>query len=217
MRKSEIKLGTIYAHKPHDWSTPEPLVFLSDHLYRERWWGDRITDRPGYLVAEDHYHKPEAGRYHISPTVGYPVLIYEAAYNVTSDVLVLLKATKPKVIETGLYDPTGHLSLILLTRMASVTGEYDEVIQAIVRQKDNDRRLREEHTAESNRLMLQRDDLTARLEVLGIKVRRDYNHDDRLSFELDELDKLVGRLEKLTQLEGTTSLTTVARLLAPGR
>jgi hypothetical protein len=192
MKKQDIKLGTVYAYKPHDWSTPEPLVFLSSELYETRM--RRGVQEPFTKSTATRPKREE--QWSSSYSVGYPVLIYGAAYDVPPDVLVLMRATKPTVIETGrLYDPTGHLCLTLLTRMASVVGEYDDVMEQIARQKDSDQRLREARAAESNRLEKLKDDLTARLRVLGIKVLKDYHHDDRLSFELDELDKLVGRLE----------------------
>jgi hypothetical protein len=213
MRKQDIKLGTIYAYQNRSWNDPQPLVFLSSTLYRQRWRGDLHSD-PAYLPGGDAgYTKPAAGRPTYSPAVGYPVLI--GRQNALPDQIATMMRIKPIAITTGLAQQHADagIYLTLLTRMASVIGLYDEVMQQMARQKDNDRRQREEATAARNRLQLQRDDLSARLEVLGIEVLRDYHHDDRMSFKLDELALIIARLEKLSQLERTTSLTTVARLL----
>jgi hypothetical protein len=199
MRKQDIRLGVLYALQDRSWATPQPMVFLSATLYRERWWGDD-SDSPEYVVAEGSYNRPQAARPTYGPAVGYPVLTMGSS--AAADQYAVLLRIKPIAVTVGLAQK--HLDagvrLQLLTRMASVPGYYDEIMKLRAQHEETNRRANTEHVAKQNRLMLQRDDLAARLEVLGIEVLRDYRHDDRLSFKLDELEMIITRLEKAYKL-----------------
>jgi hypothetical protein len=194
MKKSEIKLGVVYAYQRGEWDTPSPLVFLSLDLYttRRHGSGSKVWCEP----ASSYDTRPKRGAGFGGRDVGYPVVMADA-WNSPEDMTAAMTALGAEVITDGLTPEQSDagLSRDILTRMASITGLYADVVaeRERLRQEDRDQTARREAERAQDDERIAR--LTARLAALGVTFSRDYRVPGLLTLTLDDAEAIARRLE----------------------
>jgi hypothetical protein len=193
VKKSDIKTGIVYAYQRGDWDRPQPLVFLSLDLYKARSYSERNV--PWCSLAGDYHTRPKRGEGFDGRDVGYPVIILSEPGS--ADSLAAMAELGPEVITAGLPEPhtAAGMRTDVLTRLASVTGTYEEVVAELAERRRRDRELEDERRAEEGRTATRREELISRFAALGVKVTRAGLAADLLTLSLDEAAKIADRLE----------------------
>lgn len=198
MRRNEIKAGTVYGEQRTPDSFPTPVVILATDLYAAPVRNDRDGKR---FVPARPSEKPGKGHGYGSRDRGYPAVLVTVAPRQQEEFAAAVEAAKAMTVDqfaaTGTVDAGPGLRFVLVTNLAKIGGEYQEVQDRLTAAAEA-RRTREAKSKERRAGQTAAAEAAVEaLRALGIEARVTYGHFSTVTLVPSAAAAIVERLAAL--------------------
>lgn len=129
MKKADIKPGVVYTYRQHVSNELVPVVFLSGSSQIGALYQENRRDARAFRHAPDA-HRVRAGTVYNDGTIGYPAVLLHDSKPSADDMALLCGITITDFRRaTASWDSERGLNFILVTSMARVVGQWEDVTE----------------------------------------------------------------------------------------